>query len=99
MNKWWYVPGDASSLAHDILDKIPKTRDRSGGTLHIKLDPLTKEELPYSIDEIEEHYSQHYGFNLPSAFDIIRSITPTVSRSFPIYDCKKNQLENISIRQ
>lgn len=92
MNKWWYVPGDSSSLTPEAIDNIPKTRERLGGIIHLNLDPITREELPYTIDEIEARYKEHYGFVLPSAFDIIRSFTPTVSKSFIVYDCKKEPI-------
>lgn len=89
MNKWWYVSADASSITQSVIDKIPKTREKLGGIIHLKLDPNTREELPYTVDEVEERFKQYYGLDLPNAFDIIRSITPTVSRSFLVYDCKK----------
>jgi hypothetical protein len=88
MNKWWYVSADVSSLNPDVIDKISKTRETAAGVVHLILDPITKEEIPYSVDEVEERFKQHYGLVLPCAFDIIKSITPTVIRSFLVYDRK-----------
>ena len=93
-NKWWYVDGPAISITPELQHWVTLTREdgipNPRVVVPFRLDPITGEEVPIPVNEVEKEYLNKWNFDFPYIFDIIRSITPVVARSFLVYAKKQS---------
>ena len=88
-NRWWYIDGPEYSMDPALAEWVVKPRPDNNPSLKevvpFRIDPQSGEELPITIDEVQQEYLTKWNFDIPLVFDTIREIVPAISRSFLVY--------------